>query len=420
MKPEALEWLEPEPVLISADLLQAADDDRILAEALARRGIITSGQAEAFLDPGKYHPAPSHELPDMDRAVDRIARAIGTGEKIGVWGDFDADGQTSTAILYSCLQILGGKVEYHIPVRASESHGVSIPALEAFIQRGVTLVVTCDTGVTAQEAVDFAAGRGIDFIITDHHTMPPELPKAVAVVNPQRLPEDHPLRPLCGAGVTFKLAEALFEHFGRSSEAAQFLDLTAIGTIADLASLTGDNRYLVKMGLDQIRRSPRPAIKAILDQADINYTQLTEEHISFIVAPRLNALGRLSDANPAVPFLLATDVSQVSVLVGEIEVLNSQRKLLCDQVFQGALAQLQMNPALLDLPVIILSHPNWPVGVIGIRTSFGSLHRWNQHHRCPVCQPGAADLLRWASYGCRVCHRSRKNPPIPRCTQSYG
>jgi len=200
LKLEQIEWLEPEPVQVSPDLMQAAGNNHILAEALTRRGICLPVQVAAFLDPRKYVPALPKELPDLKIAVERIAQAIAAGEIIGVWGDFDADGQTSTAILYASLQILGANVVFYIPVRARESHGVTLPALENFIIRGVTLVLTCDTGVTAHDAVDFAKVRGVDFIITDHHTLPPELPKAVAVVNPQRLPENHPLNPLCGAG----------------------------------------------------------------------------------------------------------------------------------------------------------------------------------------------------------------------------
>ena len=387
MKLAEIEWLEPEPVKISTELLQAAGGDRILAEALTRRGIVSPDQAGAFLDPRKFTPASPEELPDIDKAVARLVKAISTGEFIGVWGDFDADGQTSAAILFSALQTLGARATYYLPVRARESHGVSLSALEAFLKRGVTLVLTCDTGVTAHDAVDFARGRGVDFIITDHHTLPPELPLAAAVVNPQRLPEDHSLHPLCGAGTAYKLVEALFKHYGRSQEAGQYLDLAAIGTIADLALLTGDNRYLVQMGLEHIRRSPRPAIKAMLDQADINHTQITEEHVSYILAPRLNALGRLADANPAVPFLLATTAHQVTSLASEIESLNNQRKLLCDQVFQGTLAQIKAEPSLLNDPVLILSHPNWPPGVIGIAAS-----RLVEVYQKPViliaCPPG--------------------------------
>ena len=369
MKSAEIQWLEPEPVNISTELLLAAGGDRILAEALSRRGFISMEQAVAFLDPAKYIPALPAELPELEKAVERLAYAISAGELIGIWGDFDADGQTSTAILYSALQALGAKVIYHIPVRARESHGISLPGLKIFLDRGVELILTCDTGVSAHNEVEFGRNQGVDFIITDHHTLPAELPSALAVVNPQRLPENHPLYPLCGAGTALKLVEGLYAYYGRPEEASQFFDLAALGTVADLASLTGDNRYIVQMGLEQIRRNPRPAIKAMLDLGEINYTQLSEEHIGYILGPRLNALGRLADANPAVPFLIASEIEDVIALASQMETLNNQRKLLSDQVFQAAQAQIQQDSTLLNGPVLVLNHPNWPAGVIGISAS---------------------------------------------------
>jgi len=369
LKSEAAQWLEPQPAGFTDDLLHAAGGDRILAEALARRGIETIEQAAAFLDPHKYQPAPPSDLPDLDQAVERLSAAIDRAEHIGIWGDFDVDGQTSTTVLYSALQALGAKVSYYIPVRARESHGITTAGLQAFLDRGVELLLTCDTGISAHAEVEFARGRGVDVLITDHHTLPPELPQARAVVNPQRLPEDHPLNPLCGVGTAYKLVEALFDHYGKPKDALQYLDLVAIGTVADLARLTGENRYFVQQGLALIRRNPRPAIQVILDLAGINHSQFSEEHISYILAPRLNALGRLADANPAVPFLLCQDLAEAKTLALQTEALNTQRKLLCDQVFQAAQSQLEQDPAILRDPIMVLSHPEWPAGVIGIAAS---------------------------------------------------
>ena len=369
MRAEEIIWREPEPVEVAPSLLQLAGDDRMLAEALARRGIATSEQAKAFLDPNKYLPAPATEMPDMEQAVERLAKAISTGEHIGIWGDFDVDGQTATAVLYAALNKLGANVSYYIPVRARESHGITIGGLQAFVDKGVRLLLTCDTGISAHLEVEYAQGQGIDVVITDHHTLPPELPNALAVVNPQRLPVSHPLNPLCGVGCAYKLVEGLFDYYQQPQEALEYQDLVALGTIADLARLTGENRFFVQRGVRLIRSHPRPAIQAILEQAAINYTQLTEEHISFILAPRLNALGRLSDANPAVPFLLSRDIGEARNLSLQIEALNTQRKLLCDQVFQAAQSQLDGDPTLLSNPVLVLSHPNWPAGVIGIAAS---------------------------------------------------
>ncbi len=387
MKNQTIQWLEPQPVRLPSDLLEAAGGDRLLAEALSRRGIRTKALAEAFLDPRRYQPAPPSDLPDLDAAVKRIAAAIRNDEHIGIWGDFDVDGQTATAVLLNTLQALGAKTSFYLPVRAHESHGIAIPNLAAFLENGVQLLLTCDTGISEQKAVEFAVRRGVDCIITDHHTLPPNPPQALAIINPQRLPAEHPLHPLCGVGCAYKLAEGLFDHFGRRGEAAQLLDLVALGTIADVAQLTGDNRYLVQMGLERIHRQARPALQAMLELTEIDYTQVTDEHLAYILAPRLNALGRLGDANPAVPFLLSEVVESARPLALALETANNQRKLLCDQVFQAAQSQIEQDSGLLSEPVLVLSHPNWPSGVIGIAAS-----RLVEAYNRPVilisCPPG--------------------------------
>ena len=369
MKGSSQRWIEPEPVKVPPDLEKAFGAYPLVAEALVRRGITRLEQANAFFDPARYHPASPADLPDLEKAADRLDKALGAGEKIGVWGDFDVDGQTATTVLVDGLRQLGGNVAYHIPVRERESHGVNLEFLQPFLQSGVQLLVTCDTGITAQPAVDYARQQGVDTIITDHHSLPPELPDALAVVNPQRLPAGHPLRPLCGAGCAFKLVEELFRRRSRMEETTQFLDLVALGTVADLAVLNGDNRYLVQRGLALLRENPRPAIKAILEQAEVKETFLTEEHISFVLAPRLNAIGRLEDANPMVDFLTSADPHLLQRMAIFLEGLNGKRKLLCEQVFQGAQAQIGREQSLLDAPVLVLSHAQWPAGVIGIVAS---------------------------------------------------
>ncbi|MDZ4160192.1 MAG: DHH family phosphoesterase, partial [Anaerolineaceae bacterium] len=244
MTANACEWVEPQPVSPPPDVLTLAGDDRLLADALVRRGLNTAETAQAFLDPTRYYiPTPPEELPDMDKAVERIEAAIRSGERVGVWGDFDVDGQTATALLVSGLRQLCADVVYYVPVRARESHGVAIAPLKSFLEKGVQLVITCDTGVSAADAVLYAQQQGIGFIVTDHHTLPPQLPPALAVVNPQRLEPNHPLSFLCGVGCAFKLVEALYQRAGRNPELELFYDLVAIGTIADMAELRGDNRY---------------------------------------------------------------------------------------------------------------------------------------------------------------------------------
>ncbi len=369
MKESPHRWIEPEPVILPPDIEKAFGKHPMVAEALVRRGITHLEQANAFFDPVRYTPSLSTDLPDLEKAADRLHAALHTGEKIGVWGDFDVDGQTATTVLVDGLRQLGGNVVYHLPVRERESHGVNLEFLQTFLQGGVQLLLTCDTGISAHPAVDYAQRQGVDTIITDHHTLPPELPGALAVVNPQRLPSLHSLRPLCGVGCAFKLIEELFRRAGRLGEAVQFVDLVALGTVADLALLTGDCRYLVQRGLALLREQTRPAIKTILEQAEVKETFLTEEHISFVLAPRLNSIGRLDDANPMVEFLSSKDPQLLQRMAIFLEGLNGKRKLLCEQVFQGAQALIERDHSLLDAPVLVLSHPQWPAGVIGIVAS---------------------------------------------------
>ena len=369
MIPASLRWVEPPSVEVSPAVRDLVAGPGFLAEAVVRRGLSDPERLKAFLNPKLYIPAPATDLPDLSAAVDRLNSAIKNGEHIGVWGDFDVDGQTATTILVQALRSLGAKVSYYIPVRGQESHGVALPALQNFLNKGIQLVLTCDTGISAHAAVEYAASQQVDFIITDHHILPAELPPALAVVNPQRLPEGHPLASLCGVGCAYKLVEECFRRAGRPAEATQYLDLVALGTIADLASLHGDNRWLVQSGLDQIHQSPRPALQAMFELAEIDPTQVTEEQISFTLAPRLNALGRLGDANPAIAFLSAEKLSDARPMAARLEALNGQRKLLCDQVFQAAQAQIESDRKLLERRVLLLCHPAWPGGVLGIVAS---------------------------------------------------
>ena len=359
-------WIEPQPVEIPPEFLQALSGPPLLAEMLLKRGVHKADEIQAFLDPNYYTPSPASELPDLEKAADRIEAAISKGEVIGVWGDFDVDGQTATTVLVDGLKRLNAKVMHYIPVRKRESHGVHIDSLAEFIDRGIDLVLTCDTGISAHEAVDYCIQRHTDIIITDHHTLPPELPPAYAVVNPQRLADDHPLATLCGVGAAFKLIEELFRRSDCLEDSETFLDLVALGTVADVAILSGDNRYLVQRGLKRMQTNPRLSIQTILDTAEVEPGNLTEGHIGFVLAPRLNALGRLDDSNPVVDFLSTTDQQEAALFASRLEGLNNRRKQLCDDVFQAAQSQLDKDHTLLDAPVIVLEHPQWPAGVIGI------------------------------------------------------
>jgi len=385
-------WIDPSPVEIPASFADAStwlstslDLPALIAQTLVRRGITSIAAARAFLDPDSQLLASPYELPGMESAVERILLAIRNKEQICVWGDFDVDGQTATTLLVQTLQTLGADVTYHIPIRAVSSHGVHIPQLTEIIDQGLKLILTCDTGITAHESVDYAKSRGVDFVITDHHEPGKTLPDAAAVVNPKLLPEDHSLANLAGVGVAYKLAEALLSSndFSRSKTATtpalpegartvattDLLDLVALGLIADVALLRGETRTLAQKGLKALRNSERLGLKIIAEFANQPLSQATEEYIGFVLAPRLNALGRLGDANPAVELLTTSDPSRARVLAAQLEGLNAQRKLLTNQVYQAAEAQLRADPSLLTQPAIILGNPAWPGGVIGIVAS---------------------------------------------------
>ena len=351
----------------------------LVAQMLIRRGITLPGAARAFLDPNSYEPAPATALPGMPQAVSRLTDAVRRGEQICIWGDFDVDGQTSTAVLLSALHSLKANPSYYLPVRSKESHGVNITSLKDIIDNGTRVIITCDTGISSHEAVDYAKSRGVDVIITDHHNLPPQLPKANAIVTPRMLQPGHPLSTLAGVGVAYKLVEELLSHSPSDIQPADLLDLVAIGLIADVAELTGDCRYLVQRGIETLRKTQRPGLLAMIEMAELNQAYLNEEHVGFTIGPRLNALGRLGDANPAVELLITRSPARARVLAAQLENYNAQRRLLTEQVTQAAEAQLRADPSLLAQPVIIIGNPHWPGGVIGIAAA-----RLVERYRKPV------------------------------------
>jgi len=354
-------WTNPTPVQIP-DSLSGLSLPPLILETLVRRGYTGLDSAQAFLHP---EAAPSALFPGIEKAAEIIRTAVQAGRRICVWGDFDVDGQTSTTLLVQTLQALEANVTYYIPVRSKESHGVHVSSLKPIIEGGAKLMLTCDTGVTAHEAIEFARSRGVDVIVTDHHDPAETLPNANAIINPKLLPEDHALANLAGVGVAYKLAEALLSG-DRSSEIPNLLDLVALGLIADLALLRGETRSLAQRGIQALRGTGRLGLKRMAELSETNLDALTEETIGFAFAPRLNALGRLGDANPAIELLLTHDPVRANLLATQIEGLNTQRRLLTSQVYEAAEAQLRVNPDLLAEPVIILSHQNWPGGVVGI------------------------------------------------------
>jgi single-stranded-DNA-specific exonuclease len=290
-----------------------------------------------------------------------LLQAIKHREPVAIWGDFDADGQTSTALLLETLRALGARVTARVPTR-QEGHGLHPQGLEQLIADGARLILTCDTGVTAQNAVARANQLGAEVIITDHHVLGQDLPPALAVVNPHRLPPGHPMAALTGVGVAYQLARALDADI-----AVRSLDLVALGTVADVGALTADNRYLVQLGLDALCHTTRPGLQAVYKAADLRPAGITEEHVGFVLGPRLNALGRLADAARGVELLTTADATLARTLATEVEGLNARRQWLTKQVTSAALSQIERDPSLLsEYHALVLSHDDWPGGIVGI------------------------------------------------------
>lgn len=362
------DWQTPDPVEVDPALNHYLDAHPLVEETLTRRGITTLEEARGFLDPDHYTPAPASHLPGLPQAVDLLLDAVREKQTIGVWGDFDVDGQTSTALLVSAFRGLNLETHYYIPNREKESHGISLPSLKRFLRLGLDLLVTCDTGVSAHQAVDYARDQGLTVIITDHHDPPPALPRADSVVNPSLLSPDHPLFSLPGAGVAYKLIEELFRQLKHDPH--PLLDLVALAIVADLAPQRNDTRFLLQRGLDVLRQNQRVSLDALYQEINLNPSEISAEEIGFQIGPRLNALGRLADANPAVEFLISSDPASARTFAARLEGLNQERRRLTEEIFQSALNKLARQPELVSqYAALVLSDASWHPGVIGIVAS---------------------------------------------------
>jgi len=368
-------WFDPITYSIPDDLQQAIGGHPVVAQRLVQQGITTPQAADRFLSPVNYEPALPYDLPDMDAAVRRVRQSIKDHQTILVWGDFDVDGQTSTALLVYALRDLGANVNYHIPNRFTEGHGIHLPTLTTLLDGSIDLLLTCDTGISANSAIHLAHMHHVDVVITDHHALPFLLPEAEAIVNPMRLPEGHPMRELPGVGTAYQLVRALYGD--QSTD--HLLDLVALGIVADVMVQVDDTRYWLQRGLEILRNNSRPGIQAILERAEINPADLTESDIGFSLAPRLNALGRLADANPAVELLTTSDKTIITERVNELEGLNQKRRFLTTQVYEGAQQKIQEDASLLKYAALVVAGEGWHSGVVGIVAS-----RLAEEYACPV------------------------------------
>ncbi len=339
----------------------------LVASLLAARGITTPAAAQGFMDPRFYRPTLADELPDLPQAIELLQRIVSQQLPVLVWGDFDVDGQTATALLVSVLGALHVPVAFYIPNRLDESHGIQLATLRQQLEQfSPALLLTCDTGVAAHRAIDYAKRQGVAVIITDHHDLPPVLPQADAIINPKRLPPDHPLATLPGVGVAYKLCESLLAHLGQPLTSTELTDLTALGIVADVAALRGDTRYLLQIGLAQLRRNQRPGLSALYRLAQLDPQHLTETHVAFQIAPRLNAAGRLDDARLVVELLTTADEEQAQTLALRLDGLNRQRQLYERQILAAAQSQIEQDSSLLNWNALVLHNPNWHPGVLGI------------------------------------------------------
>ncbi len=335
----------------------------LVAQLLVNRGLDTVESARSFLFPDQEFHDP-YLLKDMDKAVERIRKAIQNNENILIFGDYDADGVSSTTVLMETLAKLGANVDYYIPNRFSEGYGPNEQAFRQAKDRGIHLIITVDTGISALNEAIVARDLGMDYIVTDHHEPGPELPYALAVIHPKRHDSEYPFQELAGVGVAFKLAHALLGELPDD-----LLEIAAIGTIADLVPLQGENRLIASLGIERMRRTSRPGIRALFKQAGVELHTLTEESIGFSIAPRINAAGRLGDADPAVDLMMTRHLDEASSIAEEIDSLNKERQTIVSDISKEAIAQVEAFYTSEDNKVLIVGAEGWNAGVIGIVAS---------------------------------------------------
>ena len=350
------------PVALETDALDGHVPPAI-AQVLVRRGIDTPLKLSALLDPPHKLPYDPLRITGMDIALKRLYAAVNNGERVGVFGDFDVDGITGTAIISEGLTSLGVPVTPYLPHRVDEGHGLSNAAIDTMAQQGVTLIVTVDTGITSFEEVDYAKSLGVDVIITDHHLPHDGVPNAVTSLNPKLPGGDYPFFELCGAGIGFKLIQGLFEFYGQPWDPG-LLELAALGTIADLVPLLDENRYLVQEGLRELAKTRRPGLRALYSSARVDPDEITAETVSFQIAPRLNSAGRMGDPMDSFKLLTTTSAEEAGALTHKLESLNMERRAASEEAYVIA---DQLVEDLGELPpLLVISDERFLRGVSGL------------------------------------------------------
>ena len=344
--------------------------DRVLAELLVQRGVESFQQARAFFRPSLEDLHDPFLMKDMDKAVERLHEAITQGQKILVYGDYDVDGTTAVALVYSFVRRFTKRVEYYIPDRYDEGYGVSYKGLDWASDNGIDLLITLDCGIKAIEKVEYARSKGIDVIICDHHLPENELPGAVAVLDPKREDDHYPFDDLCGCGVGFKFVQGYSIKYGIDFETLEpLLDLQVVSIASDLVSMVGENRVLAHFGLKRLNENPRKGLLAMLSLAKLEPGHVTIDDIVFKIGPRINAAGRMESGRLAVELLTAMDDRSAFQIGEKINDNNNERKNIDREITQEALEMVANGTALETENVTIVYNPTWNKGVVGIVAS---------------------------------------------------
>ncbi len=338
----------------------------LITQLLYNRGLAEPSQFEPFFTADRQLLGDPFLLPDMQRAIARIYQALLSGENIAIYGDFDVDGITSTALLVQGLSTLGAKTTPYIPHRLTEGYGLKTAALENLYRQGISLVITVDCGITAVPEVKKAQRMGLDVIITDHHTPPAVIPPAIATIDPKLPHSAYPFSELAGVGVAFKLLQALFQSIGKEPQLDELIDLVALGTVADMMPLLEENRYLTKQGLKLINDTPRLGVREMVTQAGLNIGSLDTESISWVIAPRLNAAGRLAHAMTSYKLLMTDSVQEAQELSIWLEQKNTERRRLTEKVLVKAREQILAEGI---SPLLIAIDKDCPAGIAGLVAS---------------------------------------------------
>jgi single-stranded-DNA-specific exonuclease len=344
--------------------------DRVLAELLVQRGVSTFEEARLFFRPSLDRLHDPFLMKDMDAAVERLRRAIVSGEKILVYGDYDVDGTTAVALVYSFIRRFTDAVDFYIPDRYDEGYGVSFKGIDWASDNGFGLLITLDCGIKARDKVDYAAGKGVDVIICDHHLPEDELPKAVAVLDPKREDCNYPFDDLSGCGVGFKLVQAYSQRYGIPFESLiPLLDLLVVSIASDLVTMVGENRILAHFGLKQLNDSPCQGLLAMINLSNLEPGHITVDDIVFKIGPRINAAGRMESGRLAVELLTSADASRAMAIGEKINENNNERKNIDREITQEALEMVQSGNCLCSANATIVYNPKWNKGVVGIVAS---------------------------------------------------